>query len=118
MSIRVVACVAAEETVGDWPVSLLGVRFRWQAPPLKLAVWVRISNLPEGPFGLRLQVSRGRTLVFSSVEELILPGADFTEKVFTLGGRNLRPKTYRVDVLLDGRVAHKMVLDFGAPEVP
>jgi hypothetical protein len=117
MSLRVVACAVAEDVQGDWPVSLLRVRFRWHEPPARFAIWLRVANLPESDFGLRVQVSRGRKLVFSSVEELILPGTDFVERVFVLARRNLRPKTYRVDVLLNGLVAHKLILDLGAPEV-
>jgi len=111
---RFVTCDSISRTV---PFTLRRVRRHWRWPPHRLGIYIEFQRHDEGAeFSWCLRIWRGTVLIDSTVSELELPGTRFIEYTQETRLQDASPKTYRLEVVIDGVSAASTVIDFGAQE--
>lgn len=108
--------VCCELVEADDFFSLVNVRYKWPEPPDFMEFWLDILNPSEGEVGIKIEIYRGRTFHDTTEEELVVPGHANIQTALALSPANLERKSYTVRAVINGLVAGKLHIDFGASD--
>ena len=116
--LSVVNAVVCEAISKARPFTLKRVRKRWRTPPSQLCVYLEITNPSEEPYDIAFELWRGQEFMSASEIELIPASKGIDEHTNILEFDGLEPKSHLLIVLLNGKPAGKIRMDFGHPEAP
>ncbi|MCZ7606433.1 MAG: hypothetical protein M5U25_10235 [Planctomycetota bacterium] len=115
--LKLVTAVVCESASEAAPYTLIRVRKRWRTPPAELCVYLEVLNATGEPYDVAAQIRRKSTIVAAFETELVLMSKrDLDEVILTLPLEGLEPRTYGINLLLNGVVADTLWVDFGHPE--
>jgi hypothetical protein len=112
--LKLVAAIVCESASELPPYTLVGVRKRWASPPNEICVYLEVFNFTGDPYEATARIRRRSVEVASFESELVLmTRRDRDEIILALPLDDFEPKSYSIDVLLDGVVADTIWVDFG-----
>ena len=117
MAVTVTRFVVCEHATRTAPHTLRRVRRSWKEPPSSFGIYIEFQRQNEQrEFAWRIRIWRGNRPLGETVEELELGGRKFVECVNNVALQSAEPKTYRLEVLIDGVPQASTMIDFGDTE--